>query len=292
LEFEYVVLNRDYEHLIPGFQNSKSESRRLLRLVIVVEDQGAIYEPVNGPELYYVYPKEGILGNQQPVQIMVLNECTYSVPANHFVIYASTILDNQFPKEDIEKFAGKLKEFAISRCFRKVPFVAKEPEVKEETQGAEGEENKPETTEKVTEESTKLEPSVVLFTGFLQRIRGKNQVGAHKNVHLVDDDDFGIDFDEYFERAQAGFHHLLGESRKMALSIKTSDEEFDVAERYEEEEDENHPVMKHLEALDKLRGITTDQPAQEKPETDPAQIQEEKPKESDTQPAEKSENND
>lgn len=286
LEFEYAVLNRDYEHLIPGFQNNNTESRRLLRVVIVVQDQGETCEYGSGPELYYVYPKENLLGNQQPVQIMVCNEYTYSVPTKHFVIYASSIVDNSLSTEAIEALAKRIKEFAVARCLRRIPKIEKEPEVKEpevkeeEAKNEEGaNQPKEEGTDQLKKEETMEpvpEPQVILYTGFLQRIRGKNQVGTHKNIYLVDDDDFGIDFDEYFERAQKGFHHLFGESRKMALSIKTSDVEFDVPEgHFEDEEDENHPVMKHLEALDKFRVTKDDETT--KPESSEPQSQSNEP---------------
>jgi len=230
LATELVVVNKDYVHLLHGFEKAdlSVEPKALLRVTVIVEDVQQNIE-VDTPSFYYVFPETKGLGNSSPVFIFATGEKTNSTANNFWIFYAQTVVDVNQSQEELKTLETNLRSFLREH-------LCNNSEYRE-----------------------------VVHASYKQVRRTYTRDHGDRLV-VIDDDDFSLDCDDYFTKCSEYMKRLVPENQELLFfnndPNKTAQDTF--AKHHEEEEDDGGSHMKGLlETLDRFKVENQPQPVAE-----------------------------
>lgn len=220
---EVLVVNKDYIPLIPSENNARTlESRSLLRVTTVIEavDIGLSFET---PALYYIFPGHKKINNPAPIFVFATGDKTSSAPEDHYILYCQTMVDTEMEENELTTLHNNILSYV-----KEVLFAGKE--YKE-----------------------------LLNSAYLQLRRtfaNESELTLKERMVVIEDDDFLLEFDEYFKKAEAYTAKLMPENPEMLFVenfVKKTKEDIEIKQEKEYEAEEENQLNMLLDSLDKFK---------------------------------------
>jgi hypothetical protein len=201
-------------------QNIEYEKVSLLRVTLLLKSLDAEWN-IETPAMYYLFPDNT---RKYAVFAFLTGEKTCSTPDNtHLIVYIQTIVETNTPKEELESYQETLKSFFLEKLVGELPF------------------------------------EILIQSAYLQRRRKfklEESLKNKKGFAIVDDDDFLIEFDDYYKKAEDLTKHLVPQNPTMYFfknfDNETKEDQEKQLEKEEETEEENH-LNNLLESLSKFK---------------------------------------
>jgi len=216
LTSEVAVLNKDYLNLIDGFEDKEIqlETKALLRVTLIVEDVERNFD-METPSFYYVFPQSKTIGNSSPMFIFATGEKSSSCPENFYIFYVQTVVNSNETQENLKTLENNIAQFL---------------------------------KEKLCNNSQYKE---VIRASYLQSRRKTpedlTKVLSERAV-IIDDDDFALDFDDYFTKCEEYMKKLVPENQDL-LFYHNGDQKGTPGFAAPQDEDEDYQSGSHLKGL-------------------------------------------
>jgi len=223
LTSRFMVLNKDYVPLIKGLKEGQElEKKALLRMTFIVRSEDENLQ-LDTPGMYYIFPDNKTLNNTHPVFVFLTGEKTSSAPEGAYIFYVQTIVDSDTPQDVLKEYATKIRSLLDTA-------LIKEAKVRNLVS--------------------------VVYLQVRRKFAGEEELKEKPNIVVVDDDDFLLEFDDYYKKAEDYTRHLVPENPEMLFfenfEKKTKEDLEKKLEAEDEAEQETH-LNELLEKLDKLK---------------------------------------
>ena len=219
-----LIMNKDYLKLTTAFKDKEIsvESRALLRIIVILQDIETPLD-IDTPSFYYIFPQNKALENTAPIFIFATGEKSASSPSGYSLFFINTIVDSNEDPEKLKALETRIREFVKKE-------LCKDLELKN-----------------------------ILNVAYVQRRRkvtgGEELVNLNK-LAILDDDDFSLDFDDYYAKCEEHMKNLCPETPELLFfkNAQNKGEENNQPQNEEEDDGEEGSHLNNLlESLNKYK---------------------------------------